>query len=173
MDIHLNDFEIALFDSIAFPPDAAKLDGEQAANNAELARLLAVSILEREAVPEHRLRFFDEAEHNLGRDVSVRAELEQSGVSGEQLYEQADFLKYLRYFICGPELPEAVERVFRRELGGRDGGSQRRLAGKLKEFGRSLGATAAQREKFYQQALECGLSAPAAREIAFAALPAD
>lgn len=170
MDIHLTDFEIALFDSIAFPPDDAMLAGERADNNSELAHLLAVSLFERNAVPAHRIRFFEDAEHNVGRSCSVRESLEHAGAEGDAVYARPEFLKYLRYFICGPELPEKVERVFRRELVERGGGSQRRLVAKVRELARTLGASDEQREKFYQQALEFGLHALSAREIANAAL---
>ncbi|MFV0368134.1 MAG: hypothetical protein ACK5KM_06720 [Hyphomicrobiaceae bacterium] len=173
MDIHLTDFEISLFDSIVFPPDDAGLDEAGAANNVELARILAVSLMERNAVPEHRRKFFDEPEHNMGQSQSVRAVLQESGGAGDLLYEQTEFLKYLRYFICGPELPEKVERAFRREIEERGGSGYRRLVLKIKEMTRSLNATGEQREKFYQQALEFGLDAEAAREITSAVVVAE
>lgn len=173
MDVHLTDFEIALFDSIVFPPDDRALDGDRAANNVELARLLAISLIERGGVPDHRMRFFEAPEHNIGQSHSVRAGLEQTGGAGEAAYEQAAFLKYLRYFICGPELPEKVERAFRRELQERGGGGHRRFVARVREMAHALGASTDQREKFYQQALEFGLGAEAAREIAEAATPAD
>lgn len=177
MDVILTDFEIALFDSISFPPDDQSLDGERAADNAELARILTVSLLDRDAVPAHRLAFFDEAVHNVGKSNSVRVCLEQDGASGDRVYEQAAFLKYLRYFVCGPELPEKVERAFRRELGDPDTNKvnrsdHRRLVGKIRELARTLGTTDEQREKFYQLALEFGLEATAARDISNAMAPA-
>jgi hypothetical protein len=75
----------------------------------------------------------------------------------------------LRYFICGPELPEKVERAFRRELRERGGAGHRRLVAKVRELARALGSSEAQREKFFQQALEFGLTADAAQEISQAA----
>lgn len=176
MDVILTDFEIALFDSITFPPDAEALEAEPAANNAELARILAVSLLDRGAVPAHRLAFFFDAAHNVGKPESVRAGLEQGDVSGDRVYEQAAFLKYLRYFICGPELPEKVERAFRRELGDPDGNKvnrsdHRRLVAKIRELARTLGTSDEQREKFYQLALEFGLESAAARDISDAMAP--
>ena len=173
MDIHLTDFEISLFDSIVFPPDDDGLDEQGTANNVELARILAVSLMERDAVPKHRRKFFDEPEHNMGQSQSVRAVLQARNGAGDQLYEQSGFLKYLRYFICGPELPEKVERAFRRELEERGGTGHRRLVGKVKEMTRNINATEDQREKFYQQALEFGLDAEAAREIAMAVKATD
>lgn len=171
MDIHLNDFEIALFDSIVFPPNDASLDQEHANNNAELARILAVSLIERDAIPAHRRRFFEEPEHNVGQAGSVRDALEQGCANGDAVYEQPAFLRYLRYFICGPELPEKVERVFRRELEERGGTGHRRLVAKVRELARTLGSSDEQREKFYQQALEFGMGAEAARQISEAAGP--
>lgn len=171
MDIHLTDFEIALFDSIVFPPDHDALEGERASNNAELARLLAVSLFERAAIPEHRLRFFEDSEHNVAGPGSVRDVLQDAGASGDAVYEQPEFLRYLRYFICGPELPEKVERAFRRELEERGGVGHRRLVARVRELARTLGSSEEQREKFYQQALEFGLSGDAAREISDAAAP--
>lgn len=168
MDVLLTDFEIALFDSITFPPAAHNLEGERAADNAELARILAVSILERGAVPQHRLAFFEDPIHNQDRGCSVRAGLERSGIVGDALYEDSGFLKYLRYFLCGPELPEKIENAFRKELEERGGAAHadhRRLVAKLRQLAQTLGASDDQREKFYQQALEFGLAPGAAREI--------
>ena len=168
MDVLLTDFEIALFDSISFPPACHDLDAKRAADNAELARILTTSILERGAVPSHRLAFFEDAMHNPDRAHSVRASLEQAGPTGEALYEHLGFLKYLRYFICGPELPEKVENVFRKELEDRGGvaqGDHRRLIAKLRQLASTLGASDDQREKFYQQALEFDLAPDVAREI--------
>lgn len=169
MDIHLTDFEIALFDSIVFPPDDSALLGERADHNAELARILAVSLLERDAIPAHRRRFFEDPAYNFGQSSSVREALELGGLSGDAIYESPVFLRYLRYFICGPELPEKVEWAFRRELQERGGAGHRRLVAKVRELARALGSSEAQREKFFQQALEFGLTADAAQEIAQAA----
>lgn len=168
MDVLLTDFEIALFDSIVFPPALQDLEGQRAADNAELARILAISILERGAVPSHRLGYFEDAIHNPGQALSVRASLEQAGGSGDALYEYRGFLKYLRYFICGPELPEKIENVFRKELAERGGvaqGDHRRLIAKLRQLASTLGVSDDQREKFYQQALEFDLAPEVAREI--------
>jgi hypothetical protein len=95
--------------------------------------------------------------------------LELGGLSGDAIYESPAFLRYLRYFICGPELPEKVERAFRRELRERGGAGHRRLVAKVRELARTLGSSEAQREKFFQQALEFGLTADAAQEISQAA----
>lgn len=166
MDIHLNDFEMQLFDSIAFPPDDAALEGDAVGNNAELARILAVSLFERGAIPAHRVRVFEDAAFNLDEERSARAALELSGVTGDAIFEAPAFLVYLRYFICGPELPEKVERVFRRELVERGGGGHRRLAAKVSELSQTLGASEDQRVKFYMQALELGVAPDDARAIA-------
>lgn len=176
MDVLLTDFEIALFDSISFPPASLNLDDARAADNAELARILTTSILERDAVPRHRLDYFEDAVHNFGQAVSMRTSLEQAGVSGEALYEDARFLKYLRYFICGPELPEKIANVFRKELAERGGvaqGDHRRLIAKLRQLASALGASDDQREKFYQQALEFDLAPHIAREISDALVVAS
>lgn len=169
MDIHLNDFEIQLFDSIAFPPEHESLGGDAAANNAELARILTVSLVERDAIPPHRLRVFDDPAYGFHDQGSARDVLQRSGATGDAVFEDPAFLKYLRYFICGPELPDKVARVFRRELVERGGGGHRRLAAKVAELSQTLGASDVQREKFFMQALELGLSPALAREIAHGA----
>ncbi|MCG8457956.1 MAG: hypothetical protein MI919_16890 [Holophagales bacterium] len=78
------------------------------------AKDLAVSLFERDAIPEIRLEYFRNPEYNTGRTKLSRKEVfERNGISGEAILGHSHFLKHLRCFIYGPDLPQATLDGFR------------------------------------------------------------
>lgn len=73
---------------------------------------LAERLLERKAIPEVRLRYFTDPECNPGgRGMSRKDVFEKNGTRGDEILRHPHFLKYLEYFLFGPDLP--VESVAR------------------------------------------------------------
>jgi hypothetical protein len=67
---------------------------------------LVESLLQRQAVPDVRLRvFFDPNYAETGRKSRQEA-FESNGTSGNEIYRHPHFIPYLRYFIYGPKLPQ-------------------------------------------------------------------
>lgn len=168
LDVTLMNIEIALFDSIEFDPRGAGLDERRVSENGELAGILAASLLEREAVPAHRLDYLHNAAHDLRGDASVMDAFAREGLSGEQLHRDERFLKYLRYMICGPDLPQPVVKSFVAEVENRtpDGEiDNRRVLLKARELARKSDTPGARAEAFYMLALECQLDPVLARDI--------
>lgn len=168
LDVTLMNFEIALFDSIVFDPENAGLDDRRATENAELAGILATSLLDRDAVPPHRLDYLRNAAHAASGDVSIMDGLSREGLVGEALHADARFLKYLRYMICGPDLPQPVVKGFVTEVGNRTPEGEidaRKVLLKVRELARKAEMPSQRAEEFYMLALECDLEPSLARDI--------
>lgn len=161
MDVTLTNVEISMFDSIEFAPDGRGLDTVRASENDEVARVLTYSLLSREAVPRHRLAAFDDETGCCAGVVPGAESSDQERI--EALIAHDDFLEYLRYFICGPELPQKFVKAFQREL--KSASDRRRLLMRMTELARPLADPAASASAFYRLALECNVAREEAREI--------
>ncbi|WP_438480859.1 hypothetical protein [Oleiharenicola lentus] len=131
-------------------------------NNARRsAAVLTKSLLKRSVIPDARLRYFTDPELNIGRSASRRQMFERNGTSGDAILGHPHFLKYLRYFIFGPELPPLVVETFKSTLGNVDylsGSDLPRIAGVVRELVRKheLEPSSAA-EEFHKLALELGI----------------
>jgi hypothetical protein len=70
------------------------------------------SLCSRGAIPEVRLQYFTDAERNPGGRGKSRMQIfEKNGTSGEKIVEHPHFLKYLEYFVFGPDLPRKSLKI--------------------------------------------------------------
>ena len=117
-------------------------------------------LLQRNAIPVQRLRYFDDPEFNGGKKSRMEV-FEWNGTSGAAIFSHGNFLPHLRYFIHGAALPEHIKVEMTKLVGDPsnftcgDLEPIRRLA---RHFVRSsrLGASAA--DKFFQLMNDIGLS---------------
>ena len=108
--VSLTDFEQAVLEKIDFGFEG---DSEAKKTTLEAAKQLAESLLERRAIPECRLRYFTEPELNTGPGrMSHKEEFKRHGRTDDEILRHPHFLKYLRYFIYGPDLPMATIEGF-------------------------------------------------------------
>lgn len=124
---------------------------------------LTESLLERGAIPDVRLRWFDAPELNIGRSsLSRHGVFKKNGCTREDMIRHPHFVKILRYFVLGPDLPPDVIEGFRQIVVDDCGTSgevmdqmhayARRQARRLKTPSRyDL------HEEFHKLALECGV----------------
>lgn len=70
------------------------------------------SLRDRDAIPAIRLRYFTDPELNVGRSYSHKEQFERNGTRGEAILAHPHFVKYLRYFILGPDLPRPAIEAF-------------------------------------------------------------
>lgn len=117
LELGLPETESALLEGIEF--DASRLDTpERVSLNGERALSLAVSLVLRHAIPEHRWRWWSDPEYNVGGlGASRREVLERRGIVGAEILRHVEFLPTLRYFIRGPDLPPATIRAFGERIG--------------------------------------------------------
>ena len=108
--VPLNAGEQKLLDQIAF--GFGHSDDEVIRKSSRAASHLTTLLLEREAIPEIRIRFFIEPEFNTGVNKSRLQVFESDGVSGYVIFGDPRFLEYLHYFIYGPNLPDQVINEF-------------------------------------------------------------
>jgi len=66
---------------------------------------LTKSLLKRKAIPEIRLHVFADPNFAENRNKSPKQIFESNGTLGDEIYRHPHFIKYLHYFIKGPDLP--------------------------------------------------------------------
>ncbi|MEH6435081.1 hypothetical protein [Massilia sp. DD77] len=112
-DIELTERESELLSEIAFRYTS---HDELRASLTPMAALTA-SLLERGAIPEVRLLYFTDPERNPGgRGKSRQQIFERNGTSEAEISAHPHFLKYLKYFIYGPDLPLSIVAKFKETM---------------------------------------------------------
>lgn len=168
--IHLTADEDEILTQVRFPARGASLEFEENERNGRLVSRLIKSLLAREAIPRVRMRFYADPEFNPSHPGCSRREMFlRSTHSDEQAYRHQAFLRYLHYFIHGPDLPEDIKDKFFETA------SEHFVeVNELEEKARWLIRTSdVQRyprdyelhEKFYQLALDCGCAEGDARRV--------
>ncbi|ODT06989.1 MAG: hypothetical protein ABS58_09355 [Mesorhizobium sp. SCN 65-20] len=157
MQIDLTDEEKTWVAEIQF--DQSKVhDHEHWKQNSEIAYDLIRSLLERRAIPAHRLKYFIDPYFNPGGRGKSRKDrfLENAG-SYEDMYRHNHFLAYLRYFILGPDLPPSLMEAFGKAVkacGPVTSGDVDPLRKKARALARQYALNTADADRFYQLALE-------------------
>ena len=83
-----------------------------------VASRLMESLLERQVIPEIRIRYFTDPGIEHRRPRAFRKQVfEDDRRHGVQIFQDGNFLKYLRYLVYGPELPSAVITRFQEKVG--------------------------------------------------------
>lgn len=104
--IDLTSAEQGLWEGIYFPPAGGPTDADRLRASLEPAHELARSLIDRQAIPPVRWRYFIDPELNVGgHGKSRRQVFERNGTRGEAILGHPHFFKYLRYFVLGPDLP--------------------------------------------------------------------
>lgn len=112
-DIELTEHEISLLAQIRFRHTC---HDELRASLIPMAALTE-SLLQREAIPEVRVLYFIDPERNPGARGKSRQQIfEKNGTSGTEIYAHPHFLKYLEYFIYGPDLPLRIIAKFKETM---------------------------------------------------------
>ena len=167
--IALNEEEHDLLNQIDFDVRMSTPHAERM-KNFERAGLLTERLLARKAIPAHRLGWFTQPEHNIGGHGSSREQIfRRNAQPGEDIFRHPHFLKYLHYFIYGPDLPESVMTTFAsavEDCGMITSGDILPLAKSARQLARNHGLNPKDAgEEFYKLALELGLDADQARAI--------
>jgi hypothetical protein len=167
--VELTGAEKKLLARIEFDPLGITGGVEQVNAVCHAAQELTRSLLNRNAIPDHRLRFFADPEYNIGGHGSSRKQILERNANGKDILTSAHFLKYLRYFIYGPSLPDAVIESFGKavkDCGMVTSGDIIPLGDTAKKLTRKYGlANNEAAEEFYKLALEYGLQEYEARSI--------
>jgi len=135
-----------------------------AQRNGELALSLMTSLLQRKAIPEIRIKYLEDPVFRTGRiKGSHRTLFERNKTTGDDIYRHPNFLKHLRYFLSGADLPSHVIATFslKAQSYGHVGPSDALELGSLaRDLSRKFGLladTEATAEEFYKLALDCGV----------------
>lgn len=170
--IELTDKEKALaaridFDDALHTPLVADSWQQVADAMEELMR----SLTERGAIPAARKKFFTDPDYNVGGHGRSRLQVfERNGTRGVDIFRHGNFVKYLRYFLYGPDLPRAVIEEFQRKVISCDQPFTGSDALEVAHFARGLTRshsldTRKAPDEFYKLALDCGLDASDARSV--------
>jgi hypothetical protein len=169
-DIELTANEKTLLEVIDFDVPPRNRDEKAVRSISDAAHDLMQSLLERNGIPTVRLRFFkDPALNPSGRGRSPLQVFNSNGTRGSAVYRHGHFLKYLRYFLFGPDLPSSVIKGFRQtvyECGTVTSGDIIPLGNSARQQARAHKLDAGRAaDEFYKLALECGLKVFEARSI--------
>ena len=103
--ISLTDEETEILKNISFEYKDHGTLQMSCANAEKLMR----SLNNRGAIPEARMRYFTDPQYRInGRGKSWQKSFEVNGTTGDAIWRDGNFLKYLQYFIYGPDLPAKV-----------------------------------------------------------------
>ena len=135
-----------------------------AAHEANKRPILALlkSLFEREAIPEERLRYWKDPAYNTGsRKASHRDVFERNGCTGWEIFAHPHFLPYLRFFLFGADLPDAVIAKFAEKVGNPQGVTSSDIVPIIK-FARALAREyrldqVRASEEFFKLCLDMGL----------------
>jgi hypothetical protein len=157
--IELTDSETALYAQVS---EAERLllvdhDAQRTRRAGVASRELFESLLDRNAIPEQRLRYFADKRYNASDTrASKRERFLRNAHTEDAMHEHPHFWKYLFYFINGADLPRPVIEQFA-EIAG----EQMRDYDALSKFARKAtrtlpGDSGSKAEEFYRLALDCG-----------------
>ena len=160
--LELTDEERQLLRSIDF--------AEPSNTSCEAARKLCLALVRRNAVPKVRQNWVSEARYNVGgRGKSVLEVFVSNGTDGEEIFAHGDFLKYLRYWIFGPDLPPSFVDGFCACVNddrGTSGNMRKGLMSYVRQATRVHALRAEDvREEVYKLSLECGLGDDLSRVV--------
>ena len=110
--------EKALVERIDFNPESSDKHDAAYWNAVGAAALrLMKSLIARNAIPEVRTKYFTDPAFNVGGRGRSRADIfEKNGTRGEDIFRHPHFLKYLRYFLYGSDLPLQTIEAFRQKI---------------------------------------------------------
>lgn len=156
-DIELTELESGLLSQIAFRYTS---HDELRASLTPMAALTE-SLLERGAIPEVRLLYFTDPERNPGgRGKSRQQIFVRNGTADAEICAHPHFLKYLEYFVYGPNLPPSIIAKFKETMsfsGYLTGGDVNDLVPAARAAVRSARLTPHEAaEEFHKLTLECG-----------------
>jgi hypothetical protein len=112
MRIEMTAEEEALLKGILFDTSASDFHVVGLENGEKVTALMR-SLLVRQAIPEERWRYFTDPELNPRHRKSRRQIFIDNGCTGDAILTHPHFLKYLRYFVSGPQLPTGVIARFK------------------------------------------------------------
>lgn len=110
--IELTTDEQELLSKIVFELDHRMEHGE-VIENGERAAALTKMLMGRDAIPEHRQRYFMDPEYNPGPGKESRFTYFRNNAGSDRaVLRDPNFLKYLHYFIYGADLPATLKQEF-------------------------------------------------------------
>jgi hypothetical protein len=169
--IHLTKTEEKLLNRLVLDHAGyVRLEREETIANGELAATLIQSLLAHKSIPECRLRYFADPDYNVGSSKSSKRDLFlRNAHTDEEMYRHPHFLKYLRYFVFGADLPDHLKEAFLARFKESDGDTRQLIQlarGQFRELAKArLPQAYEYPEAFYQLALDCGCEQWHARDV--------
>jgi hypothetical protein len=169
--IELTTREQVLAARIDFDPSPTLHNADTWKAGADAIQELMGSLLERNAIPLARRKFFTDPSCLIGgHGLSHLQVFERNGTRGDDIFRHPHFVKYLRYFLYGPDLPKEVIALFQKKVANCGSpftsGDALAVADFARDLTRSRGlephGTA---EEFFKLALDCRLDLDDARAV--------
>ena len=159
-----------MLNGLDFDPLSFRGDHEGFLRNANLAHKLTTTLAKRNGIPEHRVSYFIDPEYYPGgRGKSRRDSFTQHGNDRDETLCHPHFLKYLRYFIHGADLPVAIIGQYTEaveDCGMVSSSDIPELGAKARNLARNHGLEgSAAADEFFKLSLDLGLSADQSARI--------
>jgi hypothetical protein len=170
--VKLTEGEAAILAKIDLSETHRNHDDGYAAYKANAQPILALlqSLSERSAVPTERLNYWNDPRYHHGRiKASRRGLFERNGCKGSDIYTHPNFIRHLRYFLFGAELPDEVIMAFEEKVGNPQWVSSSDIV-PIGKFARDLTRqyrldNADAPEEFFKLCLDMGLSLTTAESV--------
>lgn len=168
-EVALVEKEKELLVQISFDIPYGELSQEHIKSSSAAAEALTLSLFERKAIPEIRIRYFSDPKIQIRVKKSPFQMYKDRGFDANEIFKHPGFFRFLRYFIFGPDLPASVihsfwQRVNVEEfISGSDLPELKLIARNAVRQNNLEPRSAC--EEFYKLSLECKLSIDQARYI--------
>jgi hypothetical protein len=170
--IKLTDAEAATLAKIDLRASHRNHDEGHEAYKANVQPILALlkSLSTRNAVPKERVNFWNDPRYQKSRvKASHKGLFERNGCTGADIYTHPHFIPYLRYFLFGADLPDAVISAFEAKVGNPQWVSSSDIV-PIGKFARDLTRqhhldTADAPDEFFKLCLDMGLGLSTAESV--------
>lgn len=144
-------------------------DRDTLIQSCSFASQLTMSLLQRNAISKIRIEYFTNPQYNIGSKKSRKDIFISNSKTKEEMIKHPHFLKYLKYFIYGPDLTQDTINGFRSILI-EDMGTSGMVQSQLCSFARSETKRhnierKKAKDEFYKLALECDCGDSLARNV--------
>jgi hypothetical protein len=111
-EIHLSPEEIGLYKRIEFDLRDFSIHREYSKDSQGAARELILSLVNRKVIPKFRLQFMNNPDHNFDSKVRINKQSRWKNLKDrfeniDDYFKSREFLRYLYYFIHGPDLRQS------------------------------------------------------------------
>ena len=124
-------------------------------------------LLDRNAIPAQRLLYFTDRDHHDGKRSRVEV-FERNGTTGDDILVHGNFLRHLRYFVHGADLPPPLQQTMQEAVGDAEhftSGDLEPIRTLARQLCRAHGLNSSHADAFFQLMIDLDLGADHAHSV--------